>query len=49
MTRKRYTKLLMARGCDRNYANLAAAVARRYGIPYAALCYNVGPKKEGAA
>lgn len=47
MTRKRYTKLLMSTGKTRNYANKAAAMARRYGIPYAALCYKV--KKGGAA
>lgn len=35
MTRKRYTKLLMARGLDRNTANWLAAQARCGGKSYA--------------
>ena len=34
MTRKRFVKLLMAAGYDRNEANTAAADSRRRGIEY---------------
>lgn len=34
MTRKRYTKLLMSRGYDRNQAQLEAEQARKSGLSY---------------
>lgn len=35
MTRKRFCKLLMGRGCERNWTRYAADVCHRYGVPYA--------------
>lgn len=38
MTRKRFVKLLMAAGYDRNEANDAAEKARRCGMEYSTAC-----------
>lgn len=38
MTRKRFVKLLMAAGYDRNEANAAAAAARSRGVGYSTAC-----------